>query len=810
MTDANTAPHAERRIVLLSDGTGNSASKVWRTNVWRVFESLDLRDSTQVAIYDDGVGTSSFKPLALLGGGFGWGLKRNVLDLYCFLCRNYRPNTDVYVFGFSRGAFTVRVLLGLVAHQGLVPCNSESELQRLARDAYRAYRKERYHSLLHVEWAFRALRDIAIAGWNKLRGITPYDVSANVKAVPIRFVGVWDTVAAYGLPIEEMTRGISQWVWPLELPNRQLGADVKRACHAIALDDERTTFQPVLWSERNEAPATPDAEGKRWTRDERVSQVWFVGMHSNVGGGYPDDSLAHVPLCWMISEAMQCGLRFKETPFADPDAVRHALSAADKDGRLYDSRKGLGGYYRYGPRKIFDLCHVVLSGRPGDEVTIDAPKIHETAFLRTINGAHAYAPIGLPASYEVVRPLPLLNGGIDHEILDAANATFETPTAAKVRAMMQEQIWDLVWWRRVVYFLTLGASLHLALVPVLYESKRAHEFESQWSFVSGAVRTLSGFLPGFTTWWMDAFAANPATFATGVIALVALMLLGVALGSKIADRMRSLWMQAFDRRLPATAAEPSGPIYRIRTNALYTSAHWIFKRHIVPFLSAVVVLYLAFALVNKALFTVQDSFGSFCREGTRPLVENIGARNPTHVAEHFDPRDPCWSTGFKVEEGGRYRVTVVESRDNPWRDKNFDSQARGFEISELPDFDSRVVMTLLIPLRRDLAKPWFRPIARIGAVGSDEYPLDPDTEPSLNRPGSDRVVADFKARRSGELFLYVNEAALGIPGLYRYFYDNNKGSGTVCIERLGRSTANLAVMCAGAPPVQRARKAGSK
>ncbi len=83
-----------RKIILLSDGTGNSASKVWRTNVWRTFESLDLSNSDQVAFYDDGVGTSSFKPLAIIGGAFGYGLKRNVIDLYKFVCRNYRSASD--------------------------------------------------------------------------------------------------------------------------------------------------------------------------------------------------------------------------------------------------------------------------------------------------------------------------------------------------------------------------------------------------------------------------------------------------------------------------------------------------------------------------------------------------------------------------------------------------------------------------------------------------------------------------------------------------------------------------------------------
>src|ERR1700753_4501784 len=109
-----------KRIILLSDGTGNAASKVWSSNVWRVFESLDLTGTQQIAFYDDGVGTSSFKPLAILGGVFGWGLKRNVLDTYKFLCENYVPGDQIYGFGFSRGAFTIRVVIGLVLRQGLV------------------------------------------------------------------------------------------------------------------------------------------------------------------------------------------------------------------------------------------------------------------------------------------------------------------------------------------------------------------------------------------------------------------------------------------------------------------------------------------------------------------------------------------------------------------------------------------------------------------------------------------------------------------------------------------------------------------
>ena len=151
-----------KRIIILSDGTGNSAAKVWRTNVWRIFEALDLSGSGQVAFYDDGVGTSSFKPLAMLGGAFGWGLKRNVIDLYKFLCRNYKTAADykvagatddeIFAFGFSRGAFTIRVVVGLVLDQGLVSFNSESDLEakahrRLSQVSSKALQdKNRYRS----------------------------------------------------------------------------------------------------------------------------------------------------------------------------------------------------------------------------------------------------------------------------------------------------------------------------------------------------------------------------------------------------------------------------------------------------------------------------------------------------------------------------------------------------------------------------------------------------------------------------------------------------------------------------------------
>jgi uncharacterized protein (DUF2235 family) len=502
-TENPQANTPRKNIILLSDGTGNSAAKVWRTNVWRLFQSLDLTNSSQVAIYDDGVGSSSFKPLAALGGALGWGLKRNVLDLYAFLCRNYGPNAYIYAFGFSRGAFTIRVLLGLVNNQGLVPVMSEAQLRRDSRAAYRAYRRQRYRSNLNFLVApIRALRDAVIEVWHRALGRSTYRQRRPSLRPRITFVGLWDTVAAYGLPIEEMTRGVSLWLWPLSLPDRQLSDNVERACHALALDDARTTFHPVLWSERGHKlpPLRPD--GHCYIEDERLTQVWFAGVHSNVGGGYPDDSLSQVSLYWMMREAHARGLRFKADPPADPDALRWARSASDKDGRLYDSRHGLGGYYRYGPRKIYDLSHMRFSSNKDDEVTIDIPKIHCSAIERIINGAHAYAPIGFPAQYVVV--------DADRRILEGAKNSYEIPAQAIARSQVQEKVWDLVWWRRLTYFATLAASLYLVVFPLIHDPQQASETSSRFYLLTPIISAVALVLPSFANRWIDAYVASPA------------------------------------------------------------------------------------------------------------------------------------------------------------------------------------------------------------------------------------------------------------------------------------------------------------
>ena len=238
-----------KNIVLLSDGTGNSSSKIFKTNVWRLYQALDLTDpQKQIAYYDDGVGTSSFKPFAILGGVFGIGLKRNVIDIYSFCCRNYRPGDKIHGFGFSRGAFTIRVVAGFIARIGLVRYEgNEADLARDAEIAYREYRKARN---------FRSGGNIFIGPLRALRDWVSHVVFRKpsfqqldlVKIEKFDFLGVWDTVDAYGGPIEEITRAIDYWYWPLSMPDQFMNHRIGRACHALALEEERDSFRPVLWT----------------------------------------------------------------------------------------------------------------------------------------------------------------------------------------------------------------------------------------------------------------------------------------------------------------------------------------------------------------------------------------------------------------------------------------------------------------------------------------------------------------------------------------------------------------------------------
>ncbi len=158
-----------RNLIVLSDGTGNSASKAFKTNVWRLYQALGFAGRKQVAVFGDGVGTRVSAFLRIIGLALGVGVKRNVLNLYKFLCHNYWRETSggqtqsdrIWMFGFSRGAYTIRVFVGLVHSEGLVTFESEADLNRNAIAAYRAFRKKAFPA--KAWWVFGCRSDARFA-----------------------------------------------------------------------------------------------------------------------------------------------------------------------------------------------------------------------------------------------------------------------------------------------------------------------------------------------------------------------------------------------------------------------------------------------------------------------------------------------------------------------------------------------------------------------------------------------------------------------------------------------------------------------
>jgi uncharacterized protein (DUF2235 family) len=371
----------EKNIILSSDGTGNSGGKGHGTNVWRLHTALDRyghRDCEnlrpQIAFYDDGVGTERKKLLKLAGGAFGLGLTRNIRELYTFLVNNYEPGDRIYLFGFSRGAYTVRLLAGLITTCGILKRDHYSTDRALRKDI-----KSLYRSYKKAQFSTGAKSLLESLGMVKIKPDHAHFRASNVHSDRrIEFMGVWDTVDAYAIPSDTLAE-IIQFFFFVSFRDKynSLSPLVGRACHALAVDDERRTFHPVLWREENDED------------HERIDQVWFPGSHSNVGGGYPKQGMSWVSLEWMMDHARNAGLRFVKE---DVDQFRENKDATDK---LYDSRAGLGAYYTYKVRDIGALLREFVSKET-------VPRIHISLFERINKRSQGYAPGNLPRKFELV------------------------------------------------------------------------------------------------------------------------------------------------------------------------------------------------------------------------------------------------------------------------------------------------------------------------------------------------------------------------------------------------------------------------
>lgn len=384
-----------RNLLVFSDGTGNAGGLTRSTNVWRLYNSIDRHppaelDVEQRLFYDDGVGTKDSLFWKVAGGALGIGLGKNICQLYEWLVLNHKePGDRVFLFGFSRGAFTVRCLAGMIARCGL-----------LEREAYEHIPvRERGKHLRGILRAFRAAKPEYFDEWRRRNPATSF------KMIRVHFVGVWDTVDAVGMPIDEL-KPITDWAWRKLLGRRAYGfydqtlRGVEHARQALALDDERRTFHPNVWHLNPDLETLPDDA----TNPDNIEQVWFAGAHSNVGGGYPKDELANVTLDWMLGELEALG---DEGPILKPDARRQVQDDADEHGLLYDPRTGLGVYYRYSPRRparfyqgMDDFWYRWIGRRLRGGKVAPLPergiKVHASVWRRLESGTQGYAPLFLP------------------------------------------------------------------------------------------------------------------------------------------------------------------------------------------------------------------------------------------------------------------------------------------------------------------------------------------------------------------------------------------------------------------------------
>ena len=281
-----------RKLIVCCDGTGNEI-KENQSNVLKFYRLLK-KDSSQIAFYDPGVGTISdssawtrFKNNAkgLLGLFTGYGLDDNVLEAYRFLVRNYQQGDQIYLFGFSRGAYTVRVLAGFINMVGVLTANNEN----LCGYALTAYKRAGNNDDFTIAWRFQEVME--------------------AERVTIRFVGCWDTVSTVIVPRPD------RWFVPSlgKLPYTKTNSSVQAFRHAMAIDERRRMFRLLPWQEGQKFKTNPFVDDNK-AEEQDVKQVWFAGVHSDIGGGYPEveSGAAKISLKWMVEEAAKHGIDFRK------------------------------------------------------------------------------------------------------------------------------------------------------------------------------------------------------------------------------------------------------------------------------------------------------------------------------------------------------------------------------------------------------------------------------------------------------------------------------------------------------------------
>ena len=266
-----------RRLIVCSDGTWNRPDQKFDgvlapTNVVKMARAISPRASDQtpqIVFYDAGVGTDNI--LARVAGLAGIGFNKNVRDAYRFLIHNYADGDEIYFFGFSRGAYTVRSAAGLIRNCGLL---RKGNAERIP-EAFKIYRRRDESADTDKAKKFRQ--------------------NYSYHPVRIKFIGVWDTVGALGIP-SNLFHFIGRGRY--DFHDLSLSRSVDYAYQSVAIDEKRTFYRPALWEQNPKAA------------NQVLEQAWFAGVHMDVGGGYSTGGLADCAFLWVKQKAEAVGLAF--------------------------------------------------------------------------------------------------------------------------------------------------------------------------------------------------------------------------------------------------------------------------------------------------------------------------------------------------------------------------------------------------------------------------------------------------------------------------------------------------------------------
>lgn len=347
-----------KRLVFCFDGTWNTLDAPRPTNVVVTAESVVpiASDGTaQVIFYDEGVGTKKWEQVR--GGMFGLGMVENMADAYRFLIFNYTPGDEIYVFGFSRGAYTARSFVGLLSNCGILHRSQAAK----AGDAIERYRRrETTPTYIESMMKFRAdfAPDVCISDEEDEWRVCNWQgyLKDSAHRLRITYLGVWDTVGALGIPARFTL--FNPFNKKYEFHDVSLSAFVRSARHAVAIDERRKDFVPTLWDNLEELTKASGSDFSR--EDAPYQQKWFPGTHSSVGGGGDRRGLSDQAMDWILDGARHLGLQLDKSPRSPiyklkPDA-REYLEDTAEPGIMYKAMNAVSAADRLpGPAHLFEV-----------------------------------------------------------------------------------------------------------------------------------------------------------------------------------------------------------------------------------------------------------------------------------------------------------------------------------------------------------------------------------------------------------------------------------------------------------------------